>query len=193
MVDLKSEIIESLEQTSVKGVPRLFKVKSIHLKALWACAVLAFLGVGIYDAVELFVEFFSYPKLTLLHEHEFSAEEDNVFPTLQVCNANPMGILRKTPNNQSFDSYSNLVTQVTECRNCSKEESTVWNDVREELISFKAYTQYIGLQRIMNVSQNYTDFMVELWQHLKREAILALNARKLLVLTLSHRVSIYSV
>ena len=161
MVDLKSEIIESLKQTSVKGVPRLFKVKSLHLKALWACAVLAFLGVGIYDAVELFVEFFSYPKLTLLHEHEFSAEEDYVFPTLQVCNANPMGILRNLPESQSFDRYSNLVTRVTECRNCSKDDSTVLNDVREELISFKTYTQYIGLQRIMNVSQNYTEFMVK--------------------------------
>ena len=161
MVDLKSEIIESLEQTSVKGVPRLFKVKSLHLKALWACAVLAFLGVGIYDGIELFVEFYSYPKLTLLHEHEFSAEEDYVFPTLQVCNANPIWMLRSLPETKSFDSYSNLVTQVTKCRNCSKEDSTVLNDVREELISFKAYTQYIGLHRIMNVSQNYTDFMAE--------------------------------
>ena len=52
MVDLKSEIIDSLEQTSIKGVPRLFKVKSLHLKALWTCAVLVVLGVGIYDAVE---------------------------------------------------------------------------------------------------------------------------------------------
>ena len=161
MVDLKSEIIESLEQTSVRGVPRFFKVKSLHLKALWACAVLAFLGVGIYDAVELFVEFFSYPKLTLLHEHEFSAEEDYPFPTLLVCNANPMGILRNLPESQSFDNYSNLVTGVTECRNCSKEESAVLNDIREELISFKGYSQYIGLQRIMNVSNNYRDFMVE--------------------------------
>ena len=91
----KDEVVKCLKQCSVKGVPRLFKVQSVHLRGLWAVAILLFLGTGFYQSYELIAEYLSYPKLTIVKETEFSAGDDYVFPTIQICNVNQLGLLQR--------------------------------------------------------------------------------------------------
>ena len=92
-INLRTEFIKSCENTRVKGVSRLFKVKSTALRLIWTCAVLSFLTIGVYQTYELLTEYLSYPKLTHIEEHKFSAKKDYGFPNMEVCSANPYELL----------------------------------------------------------------------------------------------------
>ena len=49
---LKKELIK-FQQTSVKGIPRYFKVEHLKLKLLWACAIVIFLSFGFFSELQV--------------------------------------------------------------------------------------------------------------------------------------------
>ena len=157
----KDEVVRCLKQCSVKGVPRLFKVKSVHLRGLWAVAIVVFLGTGFYQSYELIEEYLSYPKLTIVKETEFSARDDFVFPTLQICNVNQLGLLRDAPQNETLTYFDELVDNFTDCPNCTVEEDGLLRRMREELHSPYGYITYLGVDKALKLMNNYTDFMIE--------------------------------
>ena len=158
---LKKELMKFLQQTSVKGISRYFKVEHLNLKLLWACAILTFLSFGFYQSYKLIAEYFSCPKVTFIKEHEFSFKDDLSFPNLQLCNVYPLGLLRDVPYNESVSYYGKKVQQLIECGNCSTAEQEQLLEVREILGSVNGYIQYIGLNKAVNLMKNYSDFMIE--------------------------------
>ena len=157
----KDEVVKCLKQCSVKGVPRLFKVKSVHLRSLWAVAIVVFLGTGFYQSYELIAEYLSYPKLTIVKETEFSARDDYVFPTIQICNVNQLGLLRDAPQNETLTYFDELVDNFTNCANCTVEEDGLLRRMNEELHSPYGYITYIGVDKALDLMNNYTDFMIK--------------------------------
>ena len=157
----KDEVVKCLKQSSVKGVPRLFKVKSLHLKGLWGVAILLFLTTGFYQSYELISEYFSYPKLTIVRETEFSARTDYVFPIIQICNMNQLGLLRDAPENETLAFYDALVEGATTCPQCTAEDQFLLNRMKSELQSPYGYITYIGTDKALHLMQNYSDFMIE--------------------------------
>ena len=157
----KDEVVKCLKQCSVKGVPRLFKVQSVHLRGLWAVAILLFLGTGFYQSYELIAEYLSYPKLTIVKETEFSARDDYVFPTIQICNVNQLGLLRDAPQNETLMYYDQLVENFTTCPECTEEEVGLLRRMKDEFQSPYGYITYIGVDKALKLMHNYTDFMIE--------------------------------
>ena len=157
----KEEIFKSLKQTSVKGVTRLCNVRAVHLKLLWASAILLFLTTGFYQSYQLFSEYFSYPKLTMIRERDFSAKDDYIFPPIQVCNINHLGLLRDMPNNESIEYYEKLVTEMITCPNCSAEEEIILLRLEHELRSVYGYITYIGINKTLGLLTDYRDFLIE--------------------------------
>ena len=157
----REQLVSGLKQTSIKGVPRLFKVESLTLRLLWALAVLTFLTVGFYQSVELILEYFSYPKLTIVKEAQFSLDKDYVFPSIQVCNVNQQGLLRDVPSNETVDYYNKLVEERTKCPDCTDEDQSILLRTRARLRSFYGYVDYLGVTKALSVRKNYSEFMIE--------------------------------
>ena len=116
---------------------------------------------GFYQSYKLIVEYFSFPKVTFIKEHEFSIKEDLLFPNLQLCNAYPSGLLVDVPQDASLDYYGSKVQQLTKCGNCSTAEQLQLQEVKQILISPNGYIQYIGYDRVIRLMRNYTDFLIE--------------------------------
>ena len=157
----KKELIIFLQKTSVKGIPRYFKVEHFNLKIVWVCAIIIFFSFGFYQSYKLIAEYFSFPKVTFIKEHEFSLKEDLSFPNIQVCNAYPSGMLRNVPKNESVQYYWRKVEELTKCGNCSTAEQLQLLELKEILGSAHGYIQYIGVDKVINLMKNYTDFLIE--------------------------------
>ena len=157
----REQLVSGLKQTSIKGVPRLFKVESLTLRLLWAVAVLTFLTVGFYQSIELILEYLSYPKLTIVKEAEFSLDKDYLFPSIQVCNVNQQGLLRDVPSNETLEYYNKLVEERTKCPDCTDEDQNILLRTRARLRSFYGYVDYLGVTKALSVRKNYSEFMIE--------------------------------
>ena len=158
---LKEQVVSGLKQSSIKGVPRFFKVESLALKLLWAAGVLTFLTTGFCLCAELTVEYLSYPKLTIVKEAQFSLDKDYVFPSVQVCNVNQQGLLRDVPSNETLEYYKKLVEEKTECSECSYEDQMSLKRTKARLWSFNGYVHYVGINKALGVMQNYSEFIIE--------------------------------
>ena len=154
----KTEILEALKQTSVKGIPMLLKAEAVHLKVLWTCAVLAFFATGFYQSYQLIVEYISYPKLTFTKE---IIPKDVSVPIVQVCNINSFGLMRNMPQNQTFQHHQELAQNVTKCTNCSSTTRKLLLDVTHNLISPYGYIINIGPNNTLKLLPDYTDFLIE--------------------------------
>ena len=157
----QEEIFKSLRQSSVKGVPRLCKVQAVHLKLLWAGAIFIFLTTGFYQSYQLLAEYLSYPKLTMVRERDFTASEDYIFPTIQICNMNDLGLLRDMPKNESMEYYENLVREILTCPNCSSKEQILLQRLEHDLRSVNGYIIYIGVNKTLSLLKDYRDFLIE--------------------------------
>ena len=161
-MDWRREVQAALKQSSVKGVGRISKAESAHLKLLWTVATVLFLIMGSFQTYKLFDEYFSYPKLTLIQERKSALNNDVLqFPTIQVCNVNPLGIFRNFPNNQSLKEYMDLVRNVTTCKNCSEDDRRTFRRLRDDLSTVHEFVMHIGAEKAMSLVSNYTDFLVE--------------------------------
>ena len=157
----KRELIKFLQHTSVKGIPRYFKVEHLNLKLLWACAILMFFIIGIYQSFELLSEYTSFPKGTFIQEHAFSFKEDFSFPNVHLCSVFPTGRLTDIKYNESLAYYGKKVMQLTECGNCSATEQEQLREMKENFMSANGYIQYIGLDNAVKLMKNYSDFLIE--------------------------------
>ena len=99
---IKGEVLKFLQQTNVKGIPRYFKVEHLNLKLLWACAILTFFIIGIYQSFELLSEYTSFPKGTFIQEHSFSFKEDFSFPNVHLCSVFPTERLTDVKYNEGL-------------------------------------------------------------------------------------------
>ena len=159
------EVVNGLQQTSIKGVPRLFNVKSVILKVVWSVAIVTFLATGFYQSVVMIIEYLSYPKLTIVTEALFSYEEDYVFPSIQVCNVNQEGLLRDTPSNETMEYYRNLVRNTTNCSDCIPEDKLLLEHIADQLQTYNGYIAYVGVGKAIKLQKNYSDFMIECLVH----------------------------
>ena len=144
-MDWRRQVQTSLKQSSVKGVGRLVKAESGHLKLLWTVATVLFLTMGFFQTYKLFDEYFSYPKVTLIQERKSSFNNGVLhFSTIQVCNVNPLGLFRNSPNKESFKQYMALVRNVTTCNNCSEDDRRTLRQLRDDLSTVHQYMIHIG-------------------------------------------------
>ena len=148
----RRQVQTALKQSSVKGVGRLVKAESGHLKLLWTVATVLFLAMGFFQTYKLFDEYFSYPKVTLMQERKSSFNNGVLqFPAIQVCNVNSLGLFRNSPNKESVKQYMALVRNATTCNNCSEDD-------RRKL---HQYVMHIDEEKVVALLSNYTDFLIE--------------------------------
>lgn len=157
-MNIKREMLKALKQTSVKGVPMLLKAESAHLKVLWSFAIIMFFTIGFYQSYQIIFEFLADPKTTLVNEIPC---RNASFPVVQVCNMDPLALVRNMAENETFQHYDQLVRKKTQCRNCSSKTKEMLSDLSQGLASLYAYATFIGPDNISKLLPDYTDFLIE--------------------------------
>ena len=115
-----------------------------------------------FQTYKLFDEYFAYPKVTLMQERKSSFNNGVLqFPTIQVCNVNPLGLFRNSPNKESFKQYMALVRNVTTCKNCSEDDRRTLQRLRDDLSTVHQYVMHIGEKKAVALLSNYTDFLID--------------------------------
>ena len=88
MGKLKTELKQFVENSSVKGLPKIFKVEDLARKILWIIALIIGVTLGVYQVYQLCVLYFSYST----SRRTIESSEAPMFPDITVCNANPIGM-----------------------------------------------------------------------------------------------------
>lgn len=79
--------------TSIKGIPRIIRSRSLFLKFAWTVSVLFFISVAIEQTTKLTLNYLSYPSFTSLRKYHVNlsgtTKNSVQMPDLTVCNLNP--------------------------------------------------------------------------------------------------------
>ncbi|ESO02513.1 hypothetical protein HELRODRAFT_161791 [Helobdella robusta] len=94
MVDwlkIAEEVKLFCETVTIRGVARIVKSKRIVVAVLWLVAVITCSSFLIWQLCLLFVKYFTFPITTTITEQDV----DPVFPTVTICNLNPILMVKK--------------------------------------------------------------------------------------------------
>ena len=83
---VKEVLKDYVKTTSIKGVPKISKSRSMVMKALWLMAVLCGGSMASFQLTKLTMRYFSYPTMVTIDQVFAHAE----FPDVTVCNKYPM-------------------------------------------------------------------------------------------------------
>ncbi|PAA61925.1 hypothetical protein BOX15_Mlig028639g1 [Macrostomum lignano] len=81
------EFLRFLTFSSVRGVPRLLRARSLGWSVIWAVSVLGFLTVSFYFTIRLVMQFSTYQTVYEI-KNEFNSQKAP-FPSVTICNLQP--------------------------------------------------------------------------------------------------------
>ena len=133
------ELRKFAENTSVKGVSRIMKAKTLPIRVLWVVSVLGFLFMSFGNCAELIQEYMQYSKIMQrkeLHVFRDYHRYKDMFslPDVTVCNQNPLPAYQGY-NGTSYQEYVRLVSLME-----------VISDLNEtkRFLSPREYLEYLG-------------------------------------------------
>lgn len=88
-----------LENSSVKGVPKLIKSRTACQRSMWIACLVIGNGIGIFFLVFLFVQYLNYETSITTRE----VYDTQTFPDISICNLNP--ISTKLPVSQTYERF----------------------------------------------------------------------------------------
>ena len=158
-------IVQFLKQTSVKGIPRIFRTKSYFLKTVWGVSVICFLSMATYQVVLLSRGYLEYNSVISMTEHAVDltgqSKEAVRFPDITFCNLNPFAVnTHKLDDIPSLETYHNLVMNKTSCTNCSVQQLKSLQELRVELLTTCGYYIHIGAAKARKISHTKDQLIV---------------------------------
>ena len=152
--------------TSIKGIPRAIKSKSLPMRILWSAAVISFLALGSFHSYYLTRSYLAFGVTTTLAEYRadrLGYNENGVhLPDISICNTNPFGsnanLVQHLPNLQEF--YIKVL-DVTSCENCSASEKDELQEFRNLFLNAWAYAAYIGPDDVKRIGHSLESMLVD--------------------------------
>ena len=157
--------LECCQITSVKGIPRLLRTKSVFMRFIWTISVIGFLCLALFHAILLTIEYFQYKYFTNTGELYLDLfNMTNGFsgiPDITLCNANPFASNRSLSKEiPTMEEYFKLVEQSTTCDNgCTEEEKASLNDIMDDMMSTNGYFNYIGRHNAAKLGHTLESFI----------------------------------
>ena len=136
-----NKVYEFCQITSVKGIPRLLRTKSVFMRFVWTFSVIGFLCTAAFQAVLLTMEYYEYKVYTSTGEVllDYFDQTNGVIgtPDITLCNVNPFAsnssLIRDVP---TMKEYFKLAEQATECDHYSTEEECITlSYIRRDMMS----------------------------------------------------------
>lgn len=161
------EVKRFCNQTTMKGVPRILRNKSISLRALWLAAVLGFLSVSLYQVWALLTEYFKYKSIIKISEnleHALSVDGSSHSPEFNFCNLNALtSDLDRYNGFPTFRQYRDIVDNLTACANCTEERKANSTFVKRESMTLAGYYRFIGPNNASKVGHDFQEFIQRCW------------------------------
>ena len=144
-------------QTSLKGIPRLLRTKSVFMRATWAMSILCFLAMAISQAAILTMTFLERSSVSAIHEMPIDPDtpqlESRVMPEVTFCNINPFSSnFTNASDIMTIEEFHQRVTQMTSCTNCTEEDKESMAALRGELLTTRGYYMQIGKTNALRIS-----------------------------------------
>ena len=137
---VREEISNFAQNTSVKGVSRLFRADTIEIRLLWSFAIIVCLIIGCLHSASVFNDFLAFSPMTQIKAH---SPRTQTFPNLLVCNLNPFVWLKDLPENETYSFYLEMVQNKMKCDNCSANEVEYLEIIREEQLTIARYEGFV--------------------------------------------------
>ncbi|ESO03912.1 hypothetical protein HELRODRAFT_172940 [Helobdella robusta] len=143
---IKSEIIKYLENTSVRGLPKILKSKDIFLKLLWLLFFLASTIVLVYLLCLLFNRYYMWPITT-----QYGEKRDQFlsFPDITVCNLDFLA--EGEPEDLSMRDYAQFLNALKEKTKIESNSNQNWFN-NETNLTLKLQFQKSVLEELSSVS-----------------------------------------
>lgn len=159
-------LMECLEKTSAKGVPRIIQHKRFGLKAMWFVGVMLLTAMALYTLVGLIEQYLTYTTTTM------SSEEDIILsglppPDLVVCNMQAIS-MREMNNISDIIHYTQYLDMIRD--NFSTESMRILNrsnddhfidELRYRLPSHEGFYQFLVLKNATKVGHQLDTLVVD--------------------------------
>ena len=162
---MRRRITQFLKQTSIKGIPRIFRTKSYILRTVWVISVTCCLSMAAHQVILLTKGYLEYTSVISLKEYyiDFGGQTNNAvqFPDVTFCNLNPFSLSTHSLNDiTSLEAYHKHVVQKTSCENCSVQKEKDLLELRGELLTTSGYHIHIGASNAKLVSHTQEQLIV---------------------------------
>jgi hypothetical protein len=87
---LRSKLLSLLETSSSHGIPNIIRSPRKSIKAIWALCLAAAIGACAYMVSSSIIDYLEYDTVT---KTEHITELKSTFPTVTICNVNPLSSL----------------------------------------------------------------------------------------------------
>ena len=164
LCDMNRRVLQFLQSTSVKGIPRIFRTKSYFLKTLWIVSVVSFLCVTAYHVYILTLVYLEYDSVISTEEYNVdltgTTPEAVRLPDMTFCNMNPFAVdTRSIADIPSLGSYNQRVREMTTCENCSPDDQNSSWALRMALQITSGYYMHIGEKNASRLSHTKGEFL----------------------------------
>ncbi|ELU07675.1 hypothetical protein CAPTEDRAFT_189042 [Capitella teleta] len=158
----------SLKLTSIKGVPRVFKVESSFLVALWIFFIFGYFCIAVYLVENQKLNYYEYPTVIDYDEKIPDDEMMNtttVFPALLLCNLKPVHIEDNATVIGLMDYLAEVSVNMTRYRRqnvggMSKGKERKVDAVFSQLYKTQGFLEFIGWERALQYGQTFEQFVV---------------------------------
>ena len=162
---MAGRVTQFLKQTSIKGIPRIFRTKSYFLRTLWGVSVVCFLTMAAYQTFLLARGYLAYNSVISMTEYnlDYSGQSSNAvrFPDVTFCNLNPFAVnTHNVSNIHSLEYYHNRVIDRTSCDTCSEQQLKSLEELRVELLTTSGYYIHIGASKAELISHTEEELIV---------------------------------
>ena len=144
------------ESTSMKGVPRFMKAKTLPIRILWLLSVLTLLGVSMFVCTKLIRQYLEFTKVIKVKDlNAFGDDYYNymdmfTLPDITICNQNPL---------TAYSGYDGISWQeyIEKISPSLKDENIT---MKGRYLSARGYLEYIGPHAVVN-NQNRHKFVID--------------------------------
>ena len=144
------------ESTSMKGVPRFMKAKTLPIRILWLVSVLTLLGFSMFVCTKLIMQYLEGTRMIKIKDlNGFGDDYYNymdmfTLPDITICNQNPLTAYSGY-NGISWQEYIVKISPSLKGAN---------QTMRGRYLSPRGYLEYIGPQAVVN-NQHWHDFVID--------------------------------
>ena len=190
--EMVNKVYEFCQTTSVKGIPRLLRTKSVFMRFVWTFSVIGFLCMAAFQAILLTMEYYEYKIYTstgeVLLEYFDQTNGEIGTPDITLCNVNPFAsnssLIRDVP---TMKEYFKLAEQATECdHNATEEECITMSYIRRDILSTSGYFDYIGRHNAKRLGHTRESFLA----HCDVEIEAGVHMQRIPCLTSAHIIEI---
>ena len=156
---LKSELIETgkqyLKTTSIKGISKAAKTKSLFLMIVWILGTIAGLGCAVFLVFTLTRAYFNYDTVIKINKCTNCEPE---FPDITVCNLNNLGAVNEIQGVHPYSAYKEDIEQLF-FNNSHRNITDFTDDEKDRLWALYSTTAYFH-----NIDQSWIVAFLVLWQ-----------------------------